>query len=176
LDKFQTLLILLLIYNKMSENSFIKKIRSPFWFRIFLLNKLPSAFFSGLRIKEITTRKCSVSVPYKWFTKNPFRSTYFASLAMAAELSTGALAMSKVFGLNPPVSMLVTKLEATYYKKAANVTVFTCCDGEKFDEAINKSIQTGEGIELKAASIGFNKGGEKVAEFFITWSFKKKQR
>ena len=57
----------------------------------FYFQKLPAAFFSGVRIKEVGETKCRVSVPYKWFTQNPFRSTYFACLAMAAEMSTGAL-------------------------------------------------------------------------------------
>ena len=114
----------------MSENSFIKKKSKALSGSGFLLNKPPSAFFQGLRIKEITTRNAQCRFPYKWFTKTPFVPIYFASLAMAAELSTSALAMSKVFGLNPPVSMLVTKLEATYYKKAAECDSFTCCDGE----------------------------------------------
>lgn len=46
-----------------------------------------------------------------------FRSTYFACLAMAAEMSTGALAMAHLYHSDPPVSMLVVKLESEYFKK-----------------------------------------------------------
>ena len=61
------------------------------------------------------TEKCITSVPYKWLTQNPFRSTYFASLAMAAEMSTGILALSNVYKRNPPFSMLVIKMEASLF-------------------------------------------------------------
>ena len=74
--------------------------KHPVKFRMFLLTKLPSAYFTGVRIKEVDAKKCVTTVPYKWFSKNPFRSTYFASLAMAAEMSTGALALAHLYKEN----------------------------------------------------------------------------
>ena len=154
--------------------SFIKLIRHPVKFRFFLLSKLPSAFFSGLRVKEVDENKCAVSVPYKWFTTNPFRSSYFACLAMAAEMSTGILSMMHIYKREPSVSMLVIKLEANYFKKAVGVTTFTCNDGKAISDTIEKAIAAGEGQRITARSIGVNEAGEMVAEFFITWSFKAK--
>lgn len=141
---------------------------------MFLLTKLPSAFFSGVRISEIDENKCVATVPYKWFSQNPFHSTYFACLAMAGELSTGALAMAHLYKRNPPVSMLVLNMEANYYKKAVSKTFFTCEDGKLFQQTIKNTISTGEAVAVKAKSTGRNKEGELIAEFFITWSFKRK--
>ena len=101
-----------------SQQSFLKLANHPLKFRMYLLYRLPAAFFSGIKIREIDEERCITSVPYKWLTQNPFRSTYFASLAMAAEMSTGALALSNVYKRTPPVSMLVTNMEAAYFKKA----------------------------------------------------------
>lgn len=154
-------------------SNFIKKLTHPVQFRMFLFYKLPSAFFSGVRIRYMDERKCTTSVPYKWLTQNPFKSTYFASLAMAAELSTGALALAHLYK-KKPVSMLVVKLEALYFKKAVGRTYFTCEDGEQFASCINQAIETGEGQTLTAKSIGRNEDNEVVAEFNITWSFKLK--
>ncbi|RLD49247.1 MAG: thioesterase, partial [Bacteroidetes bacterium] len=75
--------------------------------RIFFLKHLPMAFFAGLKITEINREKASVTVPYKYLNKNPFRSVYFAVLSMAAELSTGILAMAAISDFSVPVSMLV---------------------------------------------------------------------
>jgi len=116
----------------------------------------------------------TVSVPYKWFSQNPFRSTYFACLAMAAEMSTGILALAHIHKRQPSVSMLVIKMEAHYYKKAVGRTYFTCEEGIVLKEVIEKAIATGEGQSLTVTSTGKNVVGEKVAEFFITWSFKAK--
>lgn len=156
------------------QNKFFGVIKSPLKFKVFLLSKLPAGFFTGLKVKEITTEKCVVSVPYKWFNKNPFRSTYFASLAMAAELSTGVLAMANVYGKKPQVSMLVTGLQAQFFKKATGKTFFTCVDGQKFISAVNTAIETGEAQIVQAISNGVNEAGDPVAEFHVTWSFKAK--
>jgi hypothetical protein len=156
--------------------AFTRLIKHPFQFRLFLLSKLPSAYFTGVRVRDIDEKKCVVTVPYKWFSRNPFRSTYFASLAMAAEMSTGALAMGHLYKRKPSVSMLLVKLEANYFKKAVNRTKFVCEDGELIQKAIEESIATGEPRTVRARSTGSNEQGEEVAEFFITWSFKARNK
>jgi Domain of unknown function (DUF4442) len=151
---------------------FIQLMKHPLKFRMFLFLKLPSAFFSGVRIRVFDETTCITSVPYKWFSQNPFRSTYFACLAMAAEMSTGVLALAHLHKKKPAVSMLVVKLEAAYFKKAVGSTKFTCQDGEQLKLTIEKAITTGEAQVFRAKSAGTNEQGETVAEFFITWSFK----
>jgi hypothetical protein len=154
--------------------TFIKTMKHPVKFRLFLLTKLPSAFFAGVRVREADEKRCVVTVPFKWYTQNPFRSTYFACLSMAAEMSTGALAMAHLYKRNPPVSMLVVKVESEYFKKATKRTSFVCEDGPLFQEAIEESINTGEPRIVRAKSTGRNSEGEVVAEFYVTWSFKTK--
>ena len=156
--------------------AFIKIMKHPIKFRMFLFTKLPAAFFAGVRVREVDEQRCMVTVPYKWLSQNPFRSTYFACLSMAAEMSTGSLAMAHLYKINPPVSMLVVKVESEYFKKATGRTYFVCEDGELFDKAIAETIATGEARTVKAKSIGKNKEGEIVAEFYITWSFKVKSK
>lgn len=156
----------------MSASEFIQILKSPVRFRLFLLWKLPAAFFSGVRIREVDEHHCKVTVPFKWLTQNPFRSTYFASLSMAAEMSTGALAMAHIYKRKPALSMLVVKVDSQYLKKASGRTQFTCNDGAALRSAIEKAISSGEPQSFVARSTGVNKEGETVAEFFITWSFK----
>ena len=154
---------------------FAKQMVSPVKFRLFLLSKLPSAYFSGVRIKSIDENKCEVTVPFKWFSQNPFRSTYFACLSMAAEMSTGALALGHLYKRKPAVSMLVVKTEGEYFKKAADITTFICEDGLQIKKKIEEAVETGDGRIIRAKSIGRNEAGDIVAEFYITWSFKSKQ-
>lgn len=158
-----------------NTTQFIQIMKHPLKFRMFLFSKLPSAFFSGVRIREIDEKKCTTVVPFKWFSQNPFRSTYFACLSMAAEMSTGALAMAHLYKRKPPVSMLVIRVDSEYFKKATGKTFFVCGDGELFQKAIEETIVTGEAKMVKARSVGKNKDGEVVAEFFVTWSFKAKK-
>jgi hypothetical protein len=157
------------------KDQFIQLVQSRFKFSLFLLTKLPAAFFSGVRVQQIDEAGATVTVPYKWFSQNPFKSTYFACLAMAAELSTGVLAMMHTYKSTSAISMLVTGLEAAYFKKATGVTTFTCEQGLEMYETIEAAIASGEGKTIKVKSTGINNNGELVAEFFITWSFKAKK-
>jgi hypothetical protein len=158
----------------MSSNAaaFIRLMKHPVKFRMFLLSSLPNAFFAGVRVKEINEESCTTVVPYKWFTKNPFRSTYFACLGMAAEMSTGALCLAHLYKRTPAVSMLVVKVEGAYFKKATGKTIFVCEDGLQIKNAIEQAVLTNEPKIFRAKSVGRNEEAVVVAEFYITWSFK----
>jgi hypothetical protein len=157
-----------------SAGKFLGLIQNPFKFVFFLLTKLPAAFFSGVRLKYADDSQAIVTIPYKWFTKNPFRSTYFACLSMAAEMSTGVLAMEHTYQRKPAISMLVIKTEASFSKKATGLTTFTCNDGPAFKQAVNEAAASGKAVTIAARSTGKDKAGDIVAEFVITWSFKAK--
>jgi hypothetical protein len=141
-------------------------------FGFFMFTKLPSAWICGVRLREIDESHAIVSVPYKWLSQNPFKSTYFACQAMAAEMSTGVLSMGHVYNRNPAVSLLVTKMDAVFLKKASERIYFTCNDGEAILKTIEKAITSGQGESIIATSIGVNSKGEPVSEFKIEWSFK----
>lgn len=140
-----------------------------------MLAKLPSAYFSGVRVRSISADQATVTVPYKWFSQNPFRSTYFACQAMAAEMSTGLLAMMHVHGRKPAVSMLVVGIEASFQKKATGLTAFTCTDGAGLARTIEDAVASGEGRQFRAESTGYSESGEVVAVFHVTWSFRAKR-
>jgi acyl-coenzyme A thioesterase PaaI-like protein len=143
-------------------------------FSLFLLRYLPAAFFSGVRIIGLTDTECQVTVPYKWFSRNPFGSTYFACLAMAAELSTGTLALLHGKGAGRPVSMLVLDMKAEFHKKATASTRFTCAAGSLLEQAIRTAIEQQQPQTCTVSSTGVNSKGEAVATFHITWTFKMK--
>ena len=157
-----------------SFNIFKQLITNPIKFRFFLFQKLPAAFFAGLRMQHFDANSCVVRIRYSWFTKNPFKSVYFAVEAMAAEMCSGMLAFSQVYKRSPKVSMLVVKMEVAFVKKATGVLLFTCEDGMAIQTAINEAIATGQGKTIICKSVGKNEAGEVVAEFNFTWSFKEK--
>lgn len=141
-----------------------------------MLQQLPAAFMAGLKVQEANAQQCSVSVPYKWATQNPFRSTYFACLAMAAEMSTGILAMAHIQGRQPSVSMLIGGMESKFHKKATGLTLFTCTEGANIKAVIEEAVSSGEGQSIRVYSRGENNEGVLVAEFWFTWSFKIKAK
>jgi len=141
--------------------------------RLYLLQNLPTAFWWGLKVKSCSPYRTVIEIPYNWRTQNPFRSIYFAALAGAGELSSGLMAGLAIRGTKK-ISMLVTNVEVDFIKKANSATTFTCDEGIKIIEAIQKAVDTNTGTEVKLESNGVNKEGVLVAKFRITWSFKVK--
>ena len=157
-----------------NSNTFFKLINNKLKFKLFLLSKLPRAFFCGVRVQQADENKCVVTVPFKWLSQNPFKSTYFACLSMAAEMSTGVLAMAHVYQRSPSVSMLVLNIKGDFIKKTVGKTTFTCTDGLMIKQTIEDAIFDGQGKTVTSKSTGCNEQGEVVATFEITWSFKAK--
>ncbi|SDA73824.1 protein of unknown function [Algoriphagus alkaliphilus] len=149
-----------------------RKMTNPIIYWFAMLVKLPSAVFWRLRIKDLTTEKCEVTIPFFWRSQNPFKSIYFAALAGAAELSTGALCQLALAGKGQ-FSMLVVDFRAEFSKKANSKITFSCTQGEELFELI-EHLEVGESAQLTMISTGQNQGDETVARFFVTWSFKRK--
>lgn len=151
---------------------FINFVRHPLKSSLYFFWKLPIAWLSGVRVTDFQPHRCTTVVPYRWLSQNPFRSTYFACLSMAAELSCGLLAMLHANSTGKRVSMLVTRLEAGFVKKAKGKTWFTCEDGAAIQAAVERAIATGEGQTITTQSAGKSEDGTLIATFAIIWSFK----
>jgi len=147
---------------------------TPSKLNIFLFFKLPSAYISGVRVKQISTEMCTVSVRYRWINQNPFNSMYFAVQAMAAELSTGALVMLHIKNSGKKISMLVANNKGNFSKKAKGRITFTCNDGNLIADAIAKTVATGEGQTFWMKSIGIDEKGDQVSEMDFEWSIRAK--
>ncbi|MBK8011561.1 MAG: DUF4442 domain-containing protein [Deltaproteobacteria bacterium] len=151
-----------------------QRLASPPFLRAHLVAKLPLAAFAGLKIQRLDGYACEVTIPYGWRTRNPFGSIYFAALSMAAELSTGALALMAAQGTDEAISALPIGLSASFEKKAQGMTTFTCTDGPAFFDAATQTLETGEAVVIEAKSIGRLADGSVACRFSFTWSFKKK--
>ncbi|MGH2664218.1 DUF4442 domain-containing protein [Flavobacterium sp.] len=147
---------------------------SPSKLNTFLFFKLPSAFWNGVRVKQISNEECVVTVKHRWINQNPFNSMYFAVQAMAAELTTGALVMMHIKKSGKKISMLVANNKGNYSKKATGRITFTCKDGHLIEEAIQKTVATGEGQTFWMKSIGIDEKGDQVSEMDFEWSVRAK--
>lgn len=142
----------------------------------FLMFKLPSAYLCGVRLREIDASKSIVTVKYKWINQNPFNSMYFAVQSMAAELTTGAIVIKKIGESGQQISMLVTNHKGSFTKKAVGLITFTCNDGNLIDEALQRTIDTGEGQTIVMKSVGINEQGEQVSSYEFEWGIKLKTK
>jgi len=142
----------------------------------FLMLKLPSAYLCGVRLIELKEEKAVVTVKHRWMNQNPFNSLYFAVQSMAAELTTGSIVIKKINESGQKISMLVTNHSGAFTKKAVGKITFTCKDGLLIDEALKRTIKTGEGQTIKMKSVGINEKGEQVSNYEFEWSVKLKSK
>ncbi len=151
------------------------QVTSGFKFPLYLMKSLPMGWLAGLRVRELTSDSCTTSVPFKNLNKNPFRSIYIAVQSMAAELSTASPCLLAITGQKPSVAFIIVDLKAKFTKKATSRVYFTCEDGEKAFEAVDKCISSGEAAEATLKTVGRMKDGTVVSEFEFTWSFKQRK-
>lgn len=158
---------------KEKSTQYQKQVLNPILFRIGMLKRLPSVVFWGISISCIDEQHCKVKIPFSWRTQNPFKSIYFAALAGAAELSTGALCQM-LLADRAPHSMLVTDFRAEYFKKANTAITFTCDQGLQLAAVLDSLKEQGNTAQFSMISTGRNDKDEVVAKAYITWSFKRK--
>ena len=161
--------------NERHIQSIQKSFTNRFKFKWIMFWNVPLAFFCGLKIMELTEERCRVTVPYKRLNKNPFRSTYWAVLGMAAEMSTAALLIMYTFKQKPSMATLIVSCKAEFIKKATDVTTFICNDGLKIKDALLESMETKEPQLVECFASGKNERNEDVAHFVFTWSLKVRQ-
>lgn len=145
-------------------------------FNKFIIFKLPSAYLCGVRVFKLDDAICKTTVKHRWINQNPFKSIYFAVLAMAAELSTGALLLQATHHKTHRFSTLVVGMNAEYYKKAVGKITFTCSAASSLEEHVKIAIETKEGRAFKLTSIGVDEAGDEVAKFEFNWSIKLKKK
>ena len=155
-----------------NTNKIRKLALNSFYFRSYLLWNLPMGFISGMRVKKLNEDQCIVSVPYKWINKNPFKSTFWAVLGMAGEMSTAALILQYTYKHKPSFSTLPLKCEADFNKKAVGITSFICEDGKLVKDKLDKAIETKKPVIIKVYSKGIDNNSNVICEFNFTWSVK----
>ena len=143
-------------------------------FNRFLFLKLPSAFFCGVRLRSLNAERAVVTVRLNFLNKNPFKSMFWAVQGMAAELATGAIILSEVRNSTIPISMLVTRNEAQFLKKAKGKITFTCTDVALVKNQFDTYLQSETGTRFWMQSVGVDEQGDVVSRFRFEWSIKAK--
>ena len=151
-----------------------RRLLKPWNFRAYLWRNLPLAACAGLSLRQLDESGCTVMLPGGWRTQNPFRSTYFAAQAMAAEMSTGAPAMILVQGAPASIAMILRGLEAVFTKRIQGPSLFTFDDLAGMQAAIARTAASGESESYTGVSIGRGPDGVPASEFRVTWSFKRR--
>jgi hypothetical protein len=153
-----------------AAEAYIAKFKRPGIVRWFFIRHLPTLWWWGGKIDDISGDSAKVSIPYSWRTQNPFKSTYFAAQAGAAELSTGMLVLIATQDSSRQYSTLITRQEGDFLKKATQRVVFQCEMGAEIRAAVERATTTGKPQTIDAVSRGIQADGVEVSRFVFRWS------
>jgi hypothetical protein len=154
----------------MDNPALIKKIK---W-QLYLLGKfkIPMIGYTGLKLIEITDTTTKVKIKLKRRTKNHLNSMYFGALAIGADVSGGLHAFYFANKYGKTVSFAFKGMECEFIKRAESDCIFVSKDGKKVEDAIKKSIETGERINETTNINVLNNENEVVATFKLIVSVK----
>lgn len=161
--------------NTKAREEYRKLALSPF-FRAGMLKVMPMGAIAGLKIITLDDLHCKVTVPYNHINKNPFNTTYWAVLGMAAELASGAMVQMYTHKIKPSVSMFVTACNGNFVKRAVGVTTFICNDGQLIADTIQKAIDTKQAQKIQSQVKGYDKDNNLLLEFTFEWSVKARSK
>ena len=146
-----------------------------FKYNFFLFKDLPSAWLSGVRVKDLNDKKCIISVRHNWFNSNPFKSLYWAVQGMASELATGLAIIDFANKNKLKISMLVISNESKFLKKAKGLIRFECDQVNTLKKTLSSLSKNKTTDKIKLKSTGYDESGDVVSEFIYEWSFKLKE-
>lgn len=156
-----------------AQEKYIKSITNGWVSFFYMLHRLPSIAFWGVRVKNLDGQESMITIKHKWANQNPFGSIYFSALSGAAELSTGVLVQLHLQG-RPTHSMLVVQSESNFFKKAKGLIKFECKEGAKVFNLIENLKTSGESGELILISTATDENGVTVGSFNFKWAIKRK--
>jgi hypothetical protein len=161
--------------NTNNKEKFRKLVLSPL-LKVGLLRDVPLLAITGAKIKALDDQHSKVSIKYSHINKNPYKTTFWAVLGMAAEMASALLVQMNTYKSNPSIAMFVTACDAKFIKRAIGTTTFICNDGELISNFIQKALETNESQTMMSNVKGFDDNGVLLVEFNFEWSFKARSK
>ncbi len=138
-------------------------------FRLYALKVLPMVYLAGIRVTQCNDELCEVRMKYSWIVRNPFKSTFWAVLGMAAEMASGALFVAYTRDQQPKISFILIAQEGKFHKKARGKMRFVCNHTAQVREAVLQAMGDRERHEIQVPVRSLNEEGELLAEMQFTW-------
>ena len=154
-----------------------KLLKATWSLRMFAWSKIPLIAVLRPTLVAADGQHCVIRIPLTWLAKNHLRSMYFGALCIGADLAGGLIAMNLIQARRSSVAFLFKDFQAQFLKRAEGAVVFTCTDGLKMRELLDRAEQSGEREEdsvTVTATVPDKLGDEPMAVFRLTISMKKR--
>lgn len=144
---------------------------------LFGMTKVPLIFFVRPRLLEINQEIVRLRIPLRRRTMNHLKAMYFGVLCVGADCAGGIIAVWLIKESKARVDFVFKSCQAEFMKRAEGDVVFECKDGPQIREAIQRSLQVTERINIPLtvmATVPSKLGTEPVAKFQLVLSVKRR--
>jgi acyl-coenzyme A thioesterase PaaI-like protein len=152
--------------------------QSTWLLRAFGFYKIPLLAFTWPKVLQLDKQKSILKIPLTYRTKNHLNVMYFGALNIGAEVVIALHVIQEIESTGEQIDFLFKDFKANFLKRAESDVQFICEEGESIRNLINQAAQSVErqNATFKCYAITPDKTGEeKVAEFELTLSVKKRK-
>ena len=152
------------------------KTKANYYLTLFSITKIPLLWFCRPKIVHISNKSIEIKIPLKRRTKNHLNSMYFGALSVGADITGGFLAMLCIQKSKHNVALIFKDFKADFLKRAEGDVHFTCVEGLKVSQLVEKTIETGnrENMVVHINASVPSISNDIVARFELTLSLKEK--
>ena len=145
--------------------------------RAFGLTKIPMLAFVGPTVLEMSDTRSVVKIRLRRRTRNHLGVMYIGALVTGADCAGGLTAMRRIQKSGAKVDLLFKAMEVEFLRRVEGDAHFTCDDGPAITEAVDRTIATGERVNLPVritTTVPERLGDQPVAQFVLTLTLKRR--
>ena len=129
------------------------------------------------KVRLNTPQRAEIVIPLTWFSKNLWRTMFFAAIAAGADLTGGFAAIELAPAAN--VGFLYKSFSCRFLRRVDGDLVLVCDDGEKVAAGVETAARTGERVNVDVRVYGLvekHSLTEPVFDSALTLSFKQHKK
>lgn len=138
----------------------------------FLLTRVPTVLWAGIRLEHIDESKCAVSMRRNRRNRNPFDGIYFANIMTGAEMASGLLLFDEIRDFENRSSArfvaVIQHAEADFVRPITARAELSCVQGNEIRHAVFDAIAQGR-TSITTLVTARNERGKRAADIRITW-------
>lgn len=154
------------------------RFKQTLFLRLYTFSNIPLIWWVQPSVVDVTANQTILKIPLTRRTRNHLKVMYFGALAIGAEVVVALKAVDAITKCGHKVDYIFKDFQANFNKRAEGDVHFICAEGEAVEALVAKCLQTGERESQtfhSYAIVPSKNPGEKVAEFSVTLSVKKRK-
>lgn len=141
--------------------------------------KIPLLAFVAPKVEVYDGKRCVISIPLGYRTKNHVNSMYFGALGIGAELSIAAAAVFAIRDKKKRIDFIFKDFKCDFLKRADGDVHFICDEIDEVLKLVDQAAESDERLEKKLkgyAIVPANKTNEPILQYELTLSMKNRSK